>query len=413
MKREKMTGNPASPQMARAINDRLALDLFVRHGRLSAPQLRELTGLSRPSIADLIERLQDSGLIQQVGESGKKRRGPNAKVYGLVSDYVHVAGVDLRGGVIHASLADLGGAVVAESRRTVNPEHTLAALIRRAVADAARKVELEVSALHTVVIAAPGFINQNTAELLPGYDFPGWDAALLPDLIDALDVPIAFENEADLSGTAELHTGAGVGRRDLAVLWLDRSVGASVILDGALRHGASGGAGEVGKLALPGAHLPVPGRAAGGFHSQVSSQAVLALAADHGLETGTVAEVISRAREAADPSAAAFIDALAARIALGALGLVAVVDPGLIVLAGDVGRAGGTGLAERVAAHLSTLDATVTDIVPSTLPDNPVVTGAVLSALHIARDDVFGSSARLAAAYGEEAEAAAAAGDNG
>ncbi|WP_244409062.1 ROK family protein [Stackebrandtia nassauensis] len=326
-----------------------------------------------------------------------------------MADYVHVAGVDLRGGTIHVALADLGGAIVAESRRTINPDHTLASLIRRAVADAVRKLDREVSALHTVVVAAPGFINQNTAELLPGYEFPGWDAELLPGLIDALDVPIAFENEADLAGTAELHHGAGAGRRDLAVLWLDRSVGASVILDGALRHGASGGSGEVGKLALPGAHLPAPGRASGGFHSLVSSEAVLALAADHGVETGPVAEVVARACEADDMASTSFVDALAARIALGALGLVAVVDPGLIVMSGDIGRAGASVLADRVAAHLSTLDATVTDIVPSTLPDNPVVTGAVLSALHIARDDVFGSSSRLAAAYGEEAEAAAAA----
>ena len=192
------------------------------------------------------------------------------------------------------------------------------------------------------------------------------------------------------------------------MLWLDRSVGASVILDGALRHGASGGAGEVGKLALPGAHLPAPGRASGGLHSLVSNDAVLALAADNGLEAGPVAEVVARACEADDMSSAAFVDSLAARIALGALGLVAVVDPGLIVLAGDVGQAGDAVLADRVAAHLGTLDATVTDIVPSRLPDNPVVTGALLSALHIARDDVFGS-ARLAAAHGEESAEAAAA----
>ncbi|WP_241684530.1 hypothetical protein [Actinomadura sp. J1-007] len=38
----------ATPAMARAINDRLALDLLLEQGPLTAPQLRALTGLSRP-----------------------------------------------------------------------------------------------------------------------------------------------------------------------------------------------------------------------------------------------------------------------------------------------------------------------------------------------------------------------------
>lgn len=75
----------ATPAMARAINDRLALDLLLERGPLSAPQLRELTGLSRPTVSDLIERLTQSGLIEVTGESGEDRRGPNARVYGLVA----------------------------------------------------------------------------------------------------------------------------------------------------------------------------------------------------------------------------------------------------------------------------------------------------------------------------------------
>ncbi|HZE40174.1 MAG TPA: ROK family transcriptional regulator [Stackebrandtia sp.] len=392
-----MKPNPASPQLARAINDRMALDLLVHHGRLSAPQLRDLTGLSRPSIADLLDRLQEGGLVTQVGESGKRRRGPNAKVYGLVTDYAHVAGVDVRSGAIHVALADLSGRVVATSRRSVGDEPALAALIRRALGDAARKAEVELGSLHTVVVGAPGFADQQTGELLPGYEYPGWDAALLPGLIDALDVPIAFENEADLAGIAELHTGAGLGRRDLAVMWLDRSVGASVILDGALRQGASGGAGEVGKLAVPGARLPVPGHGAGGLHSLVSAEAVRDLAAEYELPDAPVATQVRDACAADDTPAAHFVDALAARIALGTLALVAVVDPGLIVLAGDIGQAGGEELATMVSRHLTTLDVTPTEVRASELADPPVMTGAVLAALRIAHDDIFGGAGDLVA----------------
>ena len=45
---------PASPRTARVINDRLALDLLQRKGPLTAGQLKTLTGLSRPTVADLV-----------------------------------------------------------------------------------------------------------------------------------------------------------------------------------------------------------------------------------------------------------------------------------------------------------------------------------------------------------------------
>lgn len=67
---------PASPSTARAINDRLALRLLQQEGPLTAGQLKQLTGLSRPTVADLVERLTAAGLIEVVGESGSNGAGP-------------------------------------------------------------------------------------------------------------------------------------------------------------------------------------------------------------------------------------------------------------------------------------------------------------------------------------------------
>ncbi|CAM3121389.1 ROK family transcriptional regulator [Stackebrandtia soli] len=385
-----MKNNPASPATARAINDRTALDLFVRHASLSAPQLRDLTGLSRPSVADLLERLQDSGLVQLVGEAEQRRRGPKAKLYGLVADHAHVVGVEVAEEAVHASVADLTGVVAASANRTINPDTSLPQLIARAIRDAVRRAGLEIADVHTVVIGAPGAVDTTTGALGPGYSFPGWDDNLLPELVDLLDVPVVFENEVNLAGVVELHNGAGRGRHDLAVLWLDRSVGASIILDGRLRQGVSGGAGEVGKLALPGGSLPVAGKASGGFHDLAGSEAVVRLAGEHGIPKAPVHRMLTDLREDDEPATAAFIAELAERVALAALAVVAVVDPGLIVLAGDVGQAGGERLANAVTKRLTVLDATPTDVYPSTLPDGLIVDGAILTGLEIAHDDIFG-----------------------
>lgn len=390
-----MSVNPASPAMARAINDRMALDLLFEHKKLSAPQLRELTGLSRPTVADLLERLQDNELIAIVGEGGKKRRGPNAKLYGLVSDRAYLAGVDVRYGEVGIALSDVAGDILAASRRPIDEDRRLSDLIQEAVGDAARQAGVDLSRLHTVVIAAPGAVDQVTGELGHGYEFPGWDADLIPELVDALDAPIVLENEVNLAGLVELRRGAAQGRQDLAVLWLDRSVGSSIILDGRLRQGATGAAGEVSKLALPGAPLPEAGRAAGGFHSLVSTGAVRALALEHGLDASDVTGLVTAACSGGSPSHQAFTSALTERIALGALALVVTIDPGLIVLAGEIGVAGGEPLSAAVAERLAAMTSIPVEVRPTALTEDPITIGAVLTALGIAHDDLYGGAASL------------------
>jgi len=390
-----MSVNPASPAMARAINDRMALDLLFEHKKLSAPQLRELTGLSRPSIADLLERLQENELIEIVGESGKKRRGPNAKLYGLIADRAYLAGVDIRRDEVGVALADLAGDTVAAVRNPIDRKRRLSGLIQRSVVEAAEQGGIEMSKLHTVVIGAPGAVDQATGELGPGYSFPSWDAEFLPELVDALDAPIVLENEVNLAGVVELRHGAAQGRQDLAVLWLDRSVGASVILDGRLRQGATGGAGEVSKLALPGAPPPIANKAVGGFHSLVSTGAVRELAAEHGLTNQDVGGIVTEAAQQSSTEETDFLAELADRIALGALALVATIDPGLIVLAGEIGVAGGEQLCDAVERRLETMTSIPVEVRPTALSEAPIVTGALLTALSIAHDDIYGGAAAL------------------
>ncbi|HBF78376.1 MAG TPA: ROK family transcriptional regulator, partial [Streptomyces sp.] len=98
---------PASPSTARAINDRLALRLLQQDGPLTAGQLKTLTGLSRPTVADLVDRLQEAGLVRVVGESGSQRRGPNARLYGIVADRAHLAALDVRTDSVAVVVADL------------------------------------------------------------------------------------------------------------------------------------------------------------------------------------------------------------------------------------------------------------------------------------------------------------------
>ncbi|MFJ6751651.1 ROK family transcriptional regulator [Streptomyces sp. NPDC091266] len=395
-------GRTASPSTARQINDRLALQLLQSEGHLTATQLKALTGLSRPTVADLVERLQSAGLITVVGESGAQRRGPNARLYGIVADRAHLVGLDLRTHSATVAVADLLGRVRAERTVPVGPDDT-----REQAVDAALGALDDTLATagvhrpHTIAVGAPGLIDPATGRL-GGTDWiPTWHTHAIAALRERIAVPVLVENEANLAALAEQRDGAARDRDTFVLLWLGHGTGAAVVLDGRLRRGASGGAGEIGFLPVPGtAALPSAKGCDGGFHSLAGSAAIVRLAADHAFAASAEAtaaaddgdappaEALVRAA-VGRPDGEAFLDALAGHVAVGVAAVSAVLDPGCVVLGGEIGRAGGAALARRVTERLARISPLATEVRAGAVGGRGVLHGAIQVARDAAQADLF------------------------
>ncbi|WP_406433510.1 ROK family transcriptional regulator [Streptomyces sp. NBC_00631] len=434
---------PASPSTARAINDRLALSLLQEQGPLTAGQLKQLTGLSRPTVADLVERLAVSGLIAVVGESGEQRRGPNARLYGIVADRAYLAALDVRTESVSVLVSDLVGRVLAEGSVPVGPEEGEAAAVEQAVGLVERAAKEagaseDTGHLHTVGIGAPGLVDPATGELRDSAGLPAWHRRLVAALQERFpQARVSIENETNLAALAEQREGAARDRDTFVLLWLDDSCGAAVVLDGTLRRGASGGTGEIGFLPVPGTPaLPTATDCSGGYHSLVGAAAIVELAGECGMPVDgapasgptaawLVGEAVrlaaegdggpaaprrgagrtdTRVRRAGaagldgpadhrgpDPALAAdrFLDALADRIALGVAAVVAILDPGCVVLGGEIGPAGAAALAARVAERIRRMSPLTTEVRASALGGAAVLRGALLTARQRAQDELF------------------------
>jgi predicted NBD/HSP70 family sugar kinase len=375
------------------MNDRAALDLLLEHGPLSRTRLGELTGLSKPTASQLLGRLERAGLVVATGVT-EGSPGRNAQLYTVNPARAYVAALDVTPTRIVAAVADLTGRLVGRSElRTRRGAGTTAVQhVASALDDAlAAGSDLTRANLDRVVIGTPGAFDPVTGRLRYARHLPGWhDPDLLARISEAVGVPVEGENDVNLAAVAEREVGRAVAVDDFVLLWADEGLGAAIVIDGRLHGGATGGAGEVGFLPLPG--TPVVrhvGRSnAGGFQELAGGKQVLALARSLGLRAGSPQAAVTRALTT--PGAGdRLLQQLGERVALGLASLVAVLDPALIVLAGGVLSAGGERLADVVRSELADLTVPRPPVELTAVPRDPVLTGALHTALAATREHVF------------------------
>jgi predicted NBD/HSP70 family sugar kinase len=375
---------PGTPSLLRELNDRAALELLLDGRSLTRSQLSDLTGVSKVTVAQMLTRLEERGLVAAVG-SNSGGRGPNAVLYSVVPSSAYVAALYMEHGLVSAAVADVTGRVTAEAREDTNGDGDPVELVRSAVDRACQRAGVSVSALSAFVIGSPGVVDPVTGDPRWAFNLPAWHEGVLAGLRGALHRNVMIENDVNLAAMAEHAAGAAAGADDFVLLWLGVGVGLATVLGGRLHRGASGAAGEIGWLPLPGA--PVT--------DDVRYPAGGALAAEHGFgSAGASAGEWVRAA-VADPGerAGRFLDELARRVALGAVAVCTIIDPGLVVLGGEVGLAGGTALAGRVAVEVARICPVPPRVVPTAVASEPVLRGALLTAVNQARADLLASVA--------------------
>ncbi|MDI3404262.1 ROK family transcriptional regulator [Streptomyces cavernicola] len=410
-------GTPGTPRVLRAMNDRAALDLLLAHGPLSRTRIGKLTGLSKPTASQLLARLEAAGLVVATGTS-EGRPGPNAQLYAVNAAAAHVAALDVTPERILAAVADITGAEAGRFElRTPGRGGTPDEVARQVLASvdgAAKDAGLTRAELHRVVIGTPGAFDPNTGRLRYASHLPGWHSpALLDELAAALPMPVEYENDVNLAAVAEQRVGAAREDRDFVLLWNQEGIGAALVIGGRLHRGWTGGAGEIGFLPVPGTPLvrQVAKANSGGFQELAGAQAVPRIAKSLGIDTAeqpyaeTAAALLTRAAAAAERAEAgeaeagdeALLDLLrqtAQRTATGLAAVVAVLDPGLVVLSGGVACAGGEPLRALIQSELADLAASRPRLVLGEVTEQPVLRGALESALAVTRDEVFDTSAR-------------------
>jgi predicted NBD/HSP70 family sugar kinase len=319
-------------------------------------------------------------------------------VYAVVPSTAIVAGLDVAPEAVTTGVADVTGQVLAEVTVDPNGAGNPVQLVRNAVAAACRAARIEAAQLRAVVIGTGGMVDPRTGDVRLSVNLPDWHEGVLGALRGDLRRPVTIENDVNLAAMAEHAQGAARGVDDFVLVWMGVGLGLAAILGGRLHRGARGAAGEIGYLPVPGVPLPedLTHPAAGGFRSLADGREVRALAERYGFAAPANGDAVAaavRAAAAGQSSGEEFLADLARRVAVGVAAISVTLDPGLVVLGGEVGQAGGTALADRVSVEVSRICPVKPDVVPTAVPDAPVLRGALLAAVDQARTALLASVA--------------------
>src|SRR5262245_23075542 len=154
---------PGTPSLLRAINDRAALELLLERGPLTRAQLGELTGLSKVTASQLVERLEGRQLVRRVGELAGGR-GPNAQLYAVVPGSAYVVGVDVGPSRVVAASADITGAIAGRVELSTDTDDPVA-VVHGAVIEAARSAGASWDRVRRVVLGTPGLVDPASGDI--------------------------------------------------------------------------------------------------------------------------------------------------------------------------------------------------------------------------------------------------------
>jgi predicted NBD/HSP70 family sugar kinase len=321
-----------SLELLRSLTDEHVLRALMQARRLTRADLATRTGLSKPTVGESVRRLTEAGLLLDTGE-----RTPGGRGRGRVGSYYALAGTV--GSALVASIAPDG--VVAES---VDAFGDTVASAREALSRPARPAQVTAALLgaatrvqrqggpgpRLAVVSAADPVQRGSGRLVHLPDSPFLLGELSPAEILAPRVggPVVVDNDVNWAARAEREHGGAGSLDDFAYVFLGEGLGCAIVSDGEVSRGYEGLAGEIAHLVTVGPH----GQATRLI--EVFGELRLRRAGSTAID----ADRMLRAVSGQDARAADLRRALGQAISGVLAAIVALADPGLVVVGGSWGR---------------------------------------------------------------------------
>ena len=381
------------PALLRRTNALTILKLLREAGPCSRADLVRASGMSAPTVTNVVSDLLAANLIKPLGE-GESSGGRPPDIIRFKAERGWIIGVQISAHRVSFLVTDLSGeeldtAQVSLHSRPTNPE-AVCELIADEIRALFKKHKKGREQLVALVVGVPAITNVEEGIVLSISTLEDWRAVPLRRLLSKhFDCHLIIENDTNLAAAGERYRGAARNEQTFILIDIGANVSAGIVLEGKLHHGAQWSAGEIAYLRLPRVLRKQPAlHEFGALESVLTNSGILK----------SWNESILKLRHATAPPPAQIDagnilklaqtgDALARKIIMHRAGIVAdvivnlslVLNPGLILLGGIIGSH--PVLLSFVTRELEQSEFAVPKIAAASLGEFAVLWGAVALAL--------------------------------
>ena len=278
------------------------------------------------------------------------------------------AGIDLGGTKILTVIEDSERNVLAKTKIPTEATRGVSVVMDNIVKSleiSCKEISISPNELSGIGIGVPGPVNHEKGLVYDCPNLSGWKNIEVRKLInERWNVPVKVENDARVAGLAETRLGAAKGYRHVFYITVSTGIGAAIIIDGKIYHGADGAAGEFGQMKLLDGSI---------LEQKFAGPAIERL---FGLPTTQLTELV----EKNDPGAKKAVGYLTNGIGTFLANIATLLNPQIIVVGGGVSQLGNlilNPIREKVSSLAFSISAKNVKIVPAALHTDSGAVGAV------------------------------------
>jgi predicted NBD/HSP70 family sugar kinase len=382
----------SAPQgLLREVNLGMVMRLLLAEEFVTRPELSRRTGLSKPTVSAVIDELQAAGWVRAAGQA-RGGLGRNSITYEVVPESAGVIGVDVGGTKVRAAVADVRGVILGEVVQSTRSDSTkpLVRQLRDLCRSVAQRAGMPWERVTVIGLGTPGVRDPARGVVDLAGNLPGLEGTdVQAELTKALEREVVFDNDVNLAVLGEQWKGHGRGLDNVCLINVGTGIGMGVILDGELRRGSRGAAGEIGYLPLGGDPFDPTTHQRGAFEESAAGIGVARRFKEMtGIPTSVdeVKTIFDKAHNG-DAAAESVVAEEVRLLALAVVTVAAVLDPELIAFTGGIGSR--EDLVESVHELAIRMAKSVPTLKVALLAERAGVVGAVRVALQRTHERLF------------------------
>jgi glucokinase len=381
------------PAHLRHTNALTILKLLREAGTCSRADLVRASGLSAPTVTNVVADLLASDLVKPLGE-GESSGGRPPDMISFKAERGCLLAVQITALSLTFLLTDLSGSELETAQLSLASHKTTPNAICNLIGVEARRLlrkhKLAQEQLMTLVVAVPAIANVDEGIVVSISTLDQWRSVPLRSLLGKIfDCRIIIENDTNLSALGERYRGAARFEETFIIINIAANVSAGIFLGGRIHHGAQWAAGEIAYLRLPHVSRKLPTlHEFGELESLLTTSAIVKSWQDALSNRATANAEESKPADAVailalaqngDSRAKKIIQHRAAIVADIIVNLSLILNPGLILLGGEVGSH--PMLLNLVQRQLERSEFAIPKIAAATLGDSAVLWGAIAAGL--------------------------------